>query len=242
MNDTLEVEFHSNSGELLTRMSVFGDAGEVSMSENGRYEYELASSLFSLRQVPGIVARSRIRQDRERGSIEPGNYVGLLKLDLLDKVTEGSVASAFVEVRSRKLAYESEYRSMLEDIADRCADFLLQLESPVEQAMIPDGLTEATLAQRLYFLKSLLGGADFQLALQRIVEMPNTRWREEVLSKDVRQVKRVGRHEARQLAGGKPPRGVAGGASVAVRHGIRSRADHGSGSTRHRGHARKSIC
>ena len=49
-----------------------------SLDENGRYEYELLSPLYSLADVNGVVSRSRIRHDNERGLIEPGNYVGLL--------------------------------------------------------------------------------------------------------------------------------------------------------------------
>jgi len=127
--------------------------------------------------------------------------VGLLKLELLDKATGKTISKTHIDVCSTKLNYESEYRSMLEDIADRCADFILQLESPVEQNFVPDDeADEATLAQRLYFLKSLLGGEDFQLAIQRIVSMPNTRWREEFRSVDVRQSRRLGRYEVKQFA------------------------------------------
>ena len=127
--------------------------------------------------------------------------MGLLKLVLLEKASGETVAETYIDVRSKKLDYETEYRTMLEDIANRCADFLLQLESPVDQAFTPDDDTNtATLAQRLYFLKSLVGGEDFQQALQRIVQMPNTRWREEVRTMDVRRSRRMGRYEVRQFA------------------------------------------
>jgi predicted component of viral defense system (DUF524 family) len=170
------------------------------LEENGRYEYELDSPAYSLKEVPRVISHSRISHDNERGLIEPGNYVGLLKLQLCDR-TGGKVAETYVEVQSTKLNYQSEYRSMLEDIADRCADFLLQIESPVDQQFVPDDeVNEATLAQRLYFLKSLLGGEDFQMAVQRIVTLPNTRWREEYRTIDVRQSRRLGRYEARQFA------------------------------------------
>ncbi|MCU0858696.1 MAG: DUF2357 domain-containing protein [Pontiellaceae bacterium] len=170
------------------------------LNENGRYEYELDSPLYSLKEVSGVLSHSRISHDNERGVIEPGNYVGLLKLELRDK-TGVKVSETYVDVQSTKLTYDSEYRSMLEDIADRCADFLLQVDSPVEQYLKPDdAVSEATLAQRLYFLKSLLGGEEFQQAVQRIVTMPNTRWREEFRTVDVRQSRRLGRYEIRQFA------------------------------------------
>jgi predicted component of viral defense system (DUF524 family) len=182
-------------------LSIFGAESGGALFENGRYEYELDSSGFSLREVPGVIRHSRILQACERGTIEPGNYVGLLKLALVEKGSGTAVAETHVDVRSRKLGYEDEYRSMLEDLADRCSDFLLQLESPVEQRFLPEDTEhEPTLAQRLYFLKSLLGGEAFQTALQRILAMPNTRWREEHRFRDVRNSKRLGRHELRQFA------------------------------------------
>jgi predicted component of viral defense system (DUF524 family) len=171
-----------------------------SLAENGRYEYEVLADGYALEKLSGIIRLSQIADGRARGTIEPGNYVGLLKLALCETGTENK-HSAYIDVRSTKLNYEDEYRSMLEDIADSCADFLLQLDSPVDIIIKPEDLTnEATLAQRLYFLKSLLGGEDFQQAIQRVVTMPNTQWREEYRSVDVRQSRRLGRYEVKQFA------------------------------------------
>jgi predicted component of viral defense system (DUF524 family) len=201
MSKQLSVDFYADNGAVLARLTVFGDGEMESLQENGRYEYELDTSGFSLREKSRVISHSRISHDNERGLIEPGNYVGLLKLELLDKSTEEPVSKTYVEVCSTKLGYEDEYRSMLEDIADRCADFLLQIDSPVDQQFVPDDeANEATLAQRLYFLKSLLGGEDFQQAVQRIVTMPNTQWREEFRTVDVRQSQRLGRYEVKQFA------------------------------------------
>jgi len=172
-----------------------------SLQENGRYEYEVLSATHKLKKKNGIIRRSQIADGNDRGTMEPGNYVGLLKLELLDRSTDETVSKTYVDVCSTKLNYKDEYRSMLEDIADRCADFLLQLESPVDQRFVPDDeANEATLAQRLNFLKSLLGSEDFQQAIQRIVTMPNTQWREEFRTVDVRQSRRLGRYEVKQFA------------------------------------------
>lgn len=197
MSDKPSVVFPETGVKIVSALT-----GELvsSLEENGRYEYEVISSSYTLEEKPGIIRRSQFADGNDRGSIEPGNYVGLLKLSLLERGSENKL-SKYIDVRSTKLNYESEYRSMLEDIADRCADFLLQLESPVEQKFVPDDeVNEATLAQRLYFLKSLLGGEDFQQAVQRIVMLPNTRWRAEFRSLDVRQSRRLGRYEVRQFA------------------------------------------
>ena len=186
-------------------LSIYDSAGDLTLSldEGSRYEYQLNSQDYILKKKPGVVTGSRIEEDRERGLIETGNFVGLLRLELLAKTTDEKLSEAYIEVRSTKLDYKSEYQSMLEDIADWCSDFIFQLESPVEQYFDPDDQTEeATLAQRLYFLKSLLGSDSFQAALRRIVEMPNTRWHEEMKSVDIRCSGRLGRYEVRQLASG----------------------------------------
>lgn len=222
----LLVNRFTGSGIRGAAVRIFGETDREGLRENGRYEYELSSPDYSLREQPGVIRHSRIQQDCERGSIEPGNYVGLLKLVLVHRESGEEVAVSWVEVRSRKLGYEDEYRNMLEEVADRCADFLLQLESPVEQRFRPeDSDHEATLAQRLYFLKSLLGGEDFQTALQRIVSMPNTRWREEQRMRDVRNSKRLGRHEVRQFASASRRVAVPSGHPLRARARQRAGAD-----------------
>lgn len=197
-------EFPSGCGRAMAYLTVLGD-GEVSaLKEGARYEYELDPGGYSLREVPGVLSHSRIGHGNERGRIEPGNYVGLLKLELLDKTTGTKVSELYLDVQSTRLEHGTEYRAMLEEIAERCADFLLQLESPVEQRFVPTDETQpATLAQRLYFLKNLLGGEEFQQAVQRVLAMPNTRWRAESRTVDVRQGRRLGRASVRQLVSGR---------------------------------------
>lgn len=173
------------------------------IQENGRYQYEVLSEDYVLKETSGIIRGSWLNDLNNCGTIEPGNYVGLLKLELYEKESCEKIAETYIDVHSTKLDYDSDYRLMLEDIADWCADFIFQLEAPVEQQYTPDDQTkEATLAQRLYFLKNLLGGDDFQAALRRVVEMPNTRWHGELRTVDIRRSGRLGRYEVRQLTSG----------------------------------------
>ncbi len=193
----------SNSEVGLRIISVKSGNLVETLHENGRYEYELDTPGYSIAERAGILLHSRINQQNEQGTIQPGNFVGLLPLRLIEKQSGKTINEVYVEVRSRKLSYDDEYRAMLEEIADRCADFLLQLESPVEQQFKPDDeIQEATLAQRLYFLKNLIGGNGFRVALQRIIEMPNTRWEEELQTTDIRRIKRFSRLDVRRLASG----------------------------------------
>jgi hypothetical protein len=86
---------------------VSADTGELVslLKENGRYEYEVLSGGHFLKEKSGIIRRSRIADGNDRGSVEPGNYVGLLKLELVDKESEETVSKTHVEVCSTKLGY-----------------------------------------------------------------------------------------------------------------------------------------
>lgn len=59
------------------------------LEENGRYEYEVLAEGYVLEGRSGIIIPSRIAAENGRvtGTIEPGNYVGLLKLSLCEKAT-----------------------------------------------------------------------------------------------------------------------------------------------------------
>jgi len=75
MGNELTVDFLSESGAVLASLAILGDGEMDSLHESGRYEYELDSLDYRLKEKSGIIRRSRIDHDRERGSIEPGNYV-----------------------------------------------------------------------------------------------------------------------------------------------------------------------
>jgi predicted component of viral defense system (DUF524 family) len=174
----------------------------IRLLESTSYEYRLESSQFIL-GTSDLVFPSRMAGEGHRGRIDTGIYVGLLTLRLIDAATDRDVSDAVVEIRSRKLNYEQDYRYMLEDIADRCCELLMELRAPVTQRFSPADTEEAqTLVQRLSFLKALIGAEDFQNALHRIITMPNTVWKEDVRNIPVGQSRRIGRRELRQLAKG----------------------------------------
>jgi predicted component of viral defense system (DUF524 family) len=186
------------------RISEVVESGEpvLQLREDTQYDYFLESDVYHLRGRT-IVVPSRKKDGVERGRINTGSYVGLLTLELLDRESSNPLAEEVVEIRSRKMSYEKDYRYMLEDIAERCSELLMELRSPVSQHFEPAETDDAqTLVQRLSFLKSLLGAEDFQNALHRIITMPNTLWKEEIRNVPVGQSRRIGRREIRQLAKG----------------------------------------
>ena len=174
----------------------------IYLREGTSYDYRLESKRYVLGES-ALIHPNRMEGEQHRGRIDTGIYVGLLTLQLLDAESGKCMADVAVEIRSRKLSYERDYRYMLEDIATRCAELLMELRAPVTQYFSPADTEEAqTLVQRLAFLKALIGSEDFQNALHRIITMPNTIWKEEVRNIPVGQSRRLGHREVRQLAKG----------------------------------------
>ncbi|WDE97533.1 DUF2357 domain-containing protein [Lentisphaera profundi] len=190
---------------------VFDDSQALQLIEGRRYEYELPKS-YRLKPQSGVIRPSR--STTNRGLIEPGIFVGLLKLTLLDK-SGVELALTHVDVQSTKIDYQTEYQTMLGDITEYCTDLLVQLDSPVEQSYNPDDCNdEATLVQRLYFLKSLVGSDDFCDAVHRVISNPNTRWMEELRERPLASCSRLGRFEMRQVASARRRQHVPAGHSL----------------------------
>src|SRR2546421_437073 len=94
-------------------------------------------------------------------------------------VDDQEIGNCVVEVRSRKLGYQSEYRWMLRDIAEHMTEIVMDRFGVAEQTFTFDDTKDAvTLYERFAFLKSLIASDDFQGSLARIVSRPHVAWRE----------------------------------------------------------------
>ena len=81
------------------------------------------------------------------------------------------------EVRSRTLAYRSDYRWMLRDIADRMTELVMERFAASSARFVSDDTRDAvTLYQRYTFLKALLEGDAFQAAIAEVLRRPHTAW------------------------------------------------------------------
>jgi predicted component of viral defense system (DUF524 family) len=186
-----QVRIVSPGGSALAELSA-AEAREwgeerVQLTENGEYDYEL-----QLREGVGglqcpVVRRSRLSDANiERGRILPRGHTGLLVLHLVDK-HDRPIASAGVEVRSVKVGYRSDYRSMLNFIAERSTDLLLRLPAPAFLRLRPVGAAEPrTIAQRFAFARYVVRSDAFRNAIARIVAAPHERTVRELQLKDVR--------------------------------------------------------
>jgi len=69
------------------------------------------------------------------GTLTTGIYVGHLALQVVDVDTQKQAGSVSLEIRSTKSEYRSDYRLMLDEIAEYYTDLVLQQGSPVTQKL-----------------------------------------------------------------------------------------------------------
>lgn len=111
----------------------------------------------------------------EYGRLRPGSHAGRLLVTL--RQTDGSPATAWVEVRSRKLDYLTDYRHMMRDIAEVSAEALMERFAPTVQRFEPDESSDPrTLYQRFAFVQALVRDDAFQAAIQRVLHRPHHAW------------------------------------------------------------------
>ena len=177
----------------------FGES-PYQLQEGCGYEYGISSG-FNLREIPGVIMNSK-HGGSHGGRITPGNFTGTIPVEIIDEI--GTTIRKFsFEVRSIKSTYRQDYRVMLEDIAEKCTDLLMQHSSPAVQSYEPKPLEDPrTLYQRFSFVKSIVDSDEFSEAIQRILAAPVTRWLEAEKSKSIRNLGKVDNAVIRQIASG----------------------------------------
>lgn len=177
----------------------YGEA-QVQLLEGCSYEYKVTKGYkLDDEALKGIVKSSRI--DKSAGRITPGIYVGTLSLGILENDTSEKKSSVLLEIRSSKTSYREDYRFMLQDIAEKCTDLLMQHSSPVTQSFSVDFDRDAeTIYQRFAFVKSILESEEFKESLHRILTAPVTAWSHIDEEYDIRRVRRIGSTHIRQMA------------------------------------------
>ena len=174
------------------------DFGEepIQLLEGCGYEYCLPVG-FEIYADSEIIKPSRV--SRNRGRLEPNIYVGRLLITILrDSKYFDEVA---FEVRSIKVNYRSEYRTMLEDITVYCTELLMIHSSPVTQKFVVDyDIPSRTLYQRFALIKSIVDSDEFRNAIHRIIAMPITRWKHQIEERDIRRAGRIVPTQLRLIA------------------------------------------
>lgn len=179
--------------------------------ESRTYGYYFNKDNYQLKPVPGVVSISKGIKING-GRITPNIYVGTLTLEIVEKTKlEDIIDSVDIEILASKLDflediqvldvdYRKNYKLMLEDIASKCAELLMQINSPVSQNFEPDFEHEnETIYQRFAFVKSLIASDDFNDAVNRILYSPATKWKQILEPVDIRKIRRFSNSTVRQI-------------------------------------------
>lgn len=161
---------HASDGDVLERVRLlegfeYGYALEgVTLPANGADLLE-PRELFSTDVASGM-----------HGRLKTGNRTGRLPITL--RIPQKHDATAWVEVRSRKLTYLTDYRHMLTDIANTATEVIMERFAPTLQRFEPDASTDSrTLYQRFAFVQTLIRDDTFQAAVHRVLHRPHHAWR-----------------------------------------------------------------
>jgi len=168
-----------------------------------------ANHQYQLRE--NIVVKQALRADVSEGRISPNIYVGSLPLTVYNKETKIDYGEVNIEVLPTKLDdnsipkedpnYRKNYQFMLKDIAEKCTELLMQINSPVTQNFeINFNKDNQTRYQRFAFISALINTNEFDEAVHKIIASPTTKWLEELELKDIRSVRRMNSFSIRQIA------------------------------------------
>ena len=166
--------------------------------EGEEYEYEFEGN-YRFKEHELV---RPFKSNPSRGLIKTGIYVGCLTLIVTND--EGFEAEVSFEVRSVKMDYRTDYKTMLHDITNHFTDLVMMQGAPVTQRFEVDPNENSnTLYQQFAFMKSLIDSEEFEEALNKILYNPIHKWTGTTIEKDICSVKKIGRQELKQIASSK---------------------------------------
>jgi hypothetical protein len=200
IESTLKIYGSSNNAQMFEEDQAvdFGEA-RWQLVEGEEYEYEFENKDFAFKEHE-LIRPSKTT--KSRGLIKTGIYVGCLTLTVTDNT--GYETEVDFEVRSVKVNYREDYRTMLHEITCHFNDLVMMQGAPVTQRFEVDVNENArTLYQQFAFLKSLVDSEEFEEALNKIFYNPIHKWTGTTIEKDICSAKRLGQHELRQIVSNK---------------------------------------
>jgi len=166
--------------------------------EGEEYEYEFEGN-YRFKEHELV---RPFKSNPSRGLIKPGIYVGCLTLIVTNDA--GFEAEVSFEVRSVKMDYRTDYKTMLHDITSHFTDLVMMQGAPITQRFEVDPNENSnTLYQQFAFMKSLVDSDEFEEALNKILYNPIHKWTGTTIEKDICSVKKLGRQELKQIASSK---------------------------------------
>ncbi len=175
------------------------------------YDYAISDDNFILGDVgSNIIYRHQLKHNI--GTISPNTFVGTLEIPVFKTDERKRIASICLEVQSVKSEYLEDYGEMLEFITEKCADYLLEFNSPVIHHF---DLELPKDSQKLYqmfsFIKSIISSTEFTGAIHKILTTPIARWSQVYEPKDLRSSRKFSNSNLKELVRGgeriKIPRG-----------------------------------
>lgn len=164
----------------------------VGEKEDCRYQFEMENEI--VRFHPNRTSHA------SEGTLTTGIYVGHLALQVVEVDTQKQVGSVSLEIRSTKSEYRSDYRLMLDEIAEYYTDLVLQQGSPVTQKLeIDQSCSSKTLYQRFSFVRSLIDSEAFSEAIHKIISNPVRKWTDANIEREIIGVRRLSRKNIRQI-------------------------------------------
>ena len=153
------------------------DDQQVQLVEETEYRYEFniegSTGAAITTSHPEVFRRSTA--DGRTGRLRIGSYVGTMDVDVF--LGEECVGTIGVEVRSRKLNYESEYLWMLRDLAEHVTELIMAAFSVTTWQFQPSDEKDAeSLYQRFAFLNAMLHSEVMFTAMSRIITRPHAVW------------------------------------------------------------------
>ncbi len=150
-------------------------ADRAIVEEEGTYVFSVSGfdTSQSLEIVPGDELFSFDDSSRRRGRMLPRQHVGRIGVRVRGEDVEGD---AIVSVEPKKLEAETEYRQMLDDIAEVATEAVLQGFAPASTALEHDAAQRPQLLyQQFAFLHArLMGAGERDLAL--VLDRPHRAW------------------------------------------------------------------
>ncbi|MFN8776296.1 MAG: DUF2357 domain-containing protein [Flavobacteriales bacterium] len=169
------------------------------LKEGCFYDYELSDDKFQLGDVGENIVQPHKRNNRF-GTLAPNIFAGTLEIPVFEKGTPTEKGRVQLEVQSAKTDYRTDYRDMLEFIAEKCTDLLLHSNSPASHYFDVDHAADSqSLYQQFAFIRSIIGSDEFSEAIHRIVINPATRWTEEIEECDIRNAGRLTNTNIREI-------------------------------------------
>ena len=145
----------------------------VQLLEEAEYTFTVEVGGSSITITPEVMF-NRSDGSGKSGRLRPGRATGTVHVTVLGE-DDHVIGRCQFEVRSRKLDYLSEYRWMIQRIADEAAEVLQSSFAASSLGAFRPAATGTAqgLYQRFAFLQSLLAGDEFRAALQTILHRPH---------------------------------------------------------------------